>query len=47
MVVGSFILRDEGEHWRNKIKKELSPVDELLLAWTPEKVKLAGWSIPI
>lgn len=47
LIIGSFILEDEGIHWRNKIRKELSLVDELVLNWASDKFKLPGWSIPI
>lgn len=47
VLVASFILRDEGKHWRDKIKKELGPMDELILQWASEKSKDSNWVIPI
>jgi hypothetical protein len=47
LIVASFMLGDEGKHWRNKIKKGLSPLDELVHDWASGKTALPGWSIPI
>jgi hypothetical protein len=49
LLVASYTLGDEGEHWRRPIKKEQSAFDQLLMTWTAEckTTKGAGWSVPI
>lgn len=45
-LVSSFVLGDEGDHWRRYEKKRFSPYDELLLAWAEQKHK-TGWDLPL
>lgn len=49
LLVASYTLGDEGEHWRRPIKKELSAFDQLLMEWTAhsKNAKGASWSVPI
>ena len=46
-IVASYVLTDEGKHWRSHIERELSPFELLLKKWASEKVQLPNWSIPI
>lgn len=46
-IVASYILKDEGNHWRDHIKKELSPFENLILGWAGEKASQKTWSIPL
>ncbi|MDR3575037.1 MAG: RNA-directed DNA polymerase [Anaerolineaceae bacterium] len=46
-IVASYILKDEGNHWRDHIKKELSPFENLILGWAGEKANQKIWSIPL
>ena len=41
LVVGSYILADEGAHWRSAIRKELSPMDRFTMDWASD-LKDAG-----
>jgi hypothetical protein len=41
LLVGSYILEDEGEYWRRRQKGGLSPFDELIVKWARDK-KQAG-----
>lgn len=36
LIVASYILEDEGKHWRDRIKRTLSPFDRLILEWAAE-----------
>jgi len=46
-VVASYILKDEGSHWRNHIDKELNPFEAFVLGWAKEKANKLGWVIPL
>jgi Reverse transcriptase (RNA-dependent DNA polymerase) len=46
LIVASYILSDEGAHWRRRIKDELSSADEAFLEWTAEKFNGRSWEIP-
>ncbi len=45
-IVASYILKDEGDHWRKHIEKELNPFEKLILKWAGEKANEPNWSIP-
>jgi hypothetical protein len=45
--VASYILEDEGVHWRDDIKKEASPLDRVAMAWAAEKKNSGGWDLPL
>lgn len=46
-ILASFILGDEGRHWRKHMKKEFSPIDGVYRDWISEKVQQKGWVLPI
>ncbi|WP_281019247.1 MULTISPECIES: RNA-directed DNA polymerase [unclassified Minwuia] len=47
-IASSFILRDEGKHWRDHMKKEFDPFEEFILQWASEKKGLQQeWSVPL
>jgi hypothetical protein len=46
-LVASYVLTDEGKHWRDHIKQELSPFELIVRSWASEKVQAPGWSVPI
>ena len=43
LIISSYILGDEGKHWRNKIKKELPEIDKLLMDWFSKRFEKKGW----
>lgn len=43
LLISSFILGDEGQHWRDKVKGELPEIDTLLIKWFSERFKNNGW----
>ncbi len=47
LLLGSFVLGDAGNFWRNKIKRGLSPMDKLVKDWGEAKHKKKDWRIPI
>jgi len=47
LLIASYTLEDEGNHWRNQIRKQLSPFDDLCRQWAAEKKSSRNWSIPI
>jgi hypothetical protein len=47
LIIASFILGDEGVHWRNQMERQISPIDVLSRFWAAKKMKKKGWSIPI
>ena len=46
-IIASYALTDEGRHWRDHIRDELSPFELIVRAWAAEKVQIPGWSVPI
>jgi len=47
LIVASYILRDEGSHWRSHIKRELSPFEIFILDWAAEKSSQSGWVVSL
>ncbi len=47
MVIASFVLGDEGEHWRKAIRGGASPMAELAIKWAGSKPKAGTWEIPL
>ncbi len=47
ILISSYILGDEGRHWRNNIKKELDPMNKLAIDWAAKKVNSGILKIPI
>lgn len=43
LLISSYILGDEGQHWRDKVKGELSDLDTLLINWFGERFNISGW----
>jgi hypothetical protein len=46
-LVASYVLTDEGKHWRDHISPELSPFETIVRRWASEKVQQPGWDIPL
>lgn len=47
-IASSFILKDEGKHWRDHMKKEFYPFEALILKWASEKMHAQqDWSVPL
>jgi len=46
-LIGSYTLRDEGEHWRNSAKAGFSDFDKIVHTWAADKRALPGWEVPV
>lgn len=46
-IVASYILEDEGKHWRDGVKNGLAPLDKLAKTWAAEKKQSGYWDIPL
>ncbi len=46
-LIASFVLNDEGQHWRRHIARELSPFEIIVKDWAAERTKSQGWSVPL
>jgi hypothetical protein len=47
LIPASYLLGDEGFHWRQGIKAELHPVDQRFMAWIGLKNSGRLWEIPL
>jgi hypothetical protein len=47
LLIASYILEDEGKHWREAIKKEVTPMDRVAMDWAAEKKNVGSWDVPI
>lgn len=45
LLISSYILRDEGEHWRDKVKSELPAIDSILLSWFSSRIQNSSWGV--
>jgi hypothetical protein len=46
-MIASFGLGDEGQHWRRHLRREFSPMEELMRDWSEEKHNIDNWQIPL
>jgi len=46
-LIASYVLEDEGEHWRRRIAGQLSPFDTLVSSWAKERTGVPGWEVPL
>jgi hypothetical protein len=46
-IVASYMMSDEGKHWRQHISPELSVFEDLVKGWMSEKTQQPGWRIPV
>ena len=46
-IVASYVLKDEGDHWRKHIGKELNPFERFIMSWAGQKANSPGWAIPL
>ena len=47
LISGSFVLGDEGTHWRKRIKHEQHIVDKEFMEWVENKNQKESWKVPI
>jgi len=46
-LLASFTLADEGKHWRQHIRRQLSPFEKLVRDWAAERFQSSTWQIPL
>jgi hypothetical protein len=47
LLIASYVLADEGSHWRQQVAGQLSPLDSLVRTWMSDRVATPGWEIPL
>ena len=47
LIVASYTLGDEGDHWRNRVRAELNPADFLVRDWAAERKNSNRWEVPL
>jgi hypothetical protein len=47
LIVASYVLGDEGRHWRDGIRRQLSLVDLRFMEWVASKNNGRSWDIPL
>jgi hypothetical protein len=47
LIAGSFILGDEGRHWRQNAKKQLSTPDAEFMVWVGNRNSGTRWEVPL
>ena len=47
MVIASFVLGDEGEHFRKPLKGGASPMAILAMKWAESKLRAGAWEVPL
>jgi hypothetical protein len=46
-IVGSYILGDEGSHWRRAISDQVTPLQELAIKWAGDRKGRHSWDVPL
>jgi hypothetical protein len=47
LIVASYILSDEGQHWRRRVREGLQDTDALFMQWVGEKNNGQTWELPL
>jgi hypothetical protein len=47
LIVASYILGDEGRHWRERVRNELQEADRQFMRWVGEKNNGRVWEVPV
>jgi hypothetical protein len=47
LIAASYVLGDEGRHWRDRIRKELHEADQLFMKWVGSKNSGRVWEVPL
>jgi hypothetical protein len=47
LIVASYILSDEGAHWRRHVRDELQQTDALFMKWVGDKNNGQPWELPL
>lgn len=47
LLMSSYVLGDEGKHWRDALKPRLTPFDRVTRDWIAAQTQQQGWEIPL
>jgi hypothetical protein len=47
LLMSSYVLGDEGKHWRDALRQRLTPFDRLTRDWVAAQVQQPGWVLPL
>lgn len=47
LIIASYLLGDEGKHWRDRVRPTLSPVDQAFMRWVGSKNSGRIWELPL
>ncbi len=47
MIVASYVLREEGKHWRTHCKSQFTPMEKLMHGWASSKFNGRDWNVPL
>ena len=47
LIPASYVLGDEGRHWRNRIKDQLHEVDRAFMHWVATRNDGRHWDVPL
>lgn len=46
-IIASYVLKDEGKHWRDHTRLEFTPFEIITRDWISERVNRDGWVLPL
>lgn len=46
-ISASYSLKEEGQHWRDHINRELNPFEKFIMRWAGEKANKRHWKVPL
>jgi len=46
-IMASYVLKDEGQHWRDHTKKEFSDFEIIVRNWIAERINRPNWELPL
>lgn len=46
-ILGSYVMKDEGKHWREHNKSNFSEFELIVRDWCAEKSQIANWELPL
>lgn len=46
-IVASYVLGDEGKHWRAQLKGRFTPFELLVREWAAQQFHRSGWQVPL
>jgi hypothetical protein len=47
LLIASYVLQDEGRHWREHVKKQMHETEQKFMQWVASKNSGRQWEIPL